>query len=62
MTTTHAPSSNFAIAKIKTTANDTNAEVPLTMIPRIRCGPVPRRWCATMPMPAMVNPVNTPIA
>ena len=61
-TTIHAPSVNFATAKMRTTAAVVTAEIELMMIPRVRCGPWPRRWCATMPSPAIVKPVNTPIA
>ena len=57
-----APSLNFATAKISTTVNDRKAEKPLTTMLRFQCPVCAVRWCLTMPDPAMVKPVNTPMA
>jgi hypothetical protein len=59
---TQAPSLNLATAKISTTTPDRNAENPLTTTLRRQCAPLCVRWCFTMPAPAMVKPVNTPMA
>jgi len=47
---------------VKTTMPDTNDENPLTTTLRRQCAPLFVRWCFTMPAPAMVKPVNTPMA
>ena len=61
-TMSHAPSRNLAKAKITTTVNERKAEKPLTATLRRQCFPFAVRWCFTMPEPAMVKPVNTPMA
>ena len=53
---------NFATAKMSTTVKDKKAENPLIdhAAAPVRSWCV--RWCLTMPEPAMVKPVNTPMA
>ncbi len=41
---------------------DKKAEKPLTATLRRQCPSRAARWCFTMPEPAMVKPVNTPMA
>ena len=58
----HAPSVNLAMTKTSTTIAVTDAEVALIATPR-RHWPVRSRRCrATIPAPARVKPVNTPMA
>ena len=57
-----APSVNLAKTKTKTTMEVTPAESALMKTPRRQCAPFSRRCRATMPAPANVKPVNTPIA
>ena len=38
------------------------AEKPLITAPRRQCPALAVRWCFNIPAPAMVNPVNTPMA
>ena len=58
----HAPSRNLAKVKISTTVNDRKAEKPFTATLRRQWLPFSVRWCFTIPEPAMVKPVNTPMA
>ena len=58
----HAPSLNLAMAKMKTTVKDRKAENPLIAMPRRQCPVRAVRWCLTMPEPAIVKPVKTPMA
>ena len=57
-----APSLNLATAKISTTVKDRKAENPLMAMLRRQWPSRAVRWCFTMPEPAMVKPVNTPMA
>ena len=61
-TISHAPSLNFAMAKIRTTVKERKAEKPLMTTPRRQRSPLASRWCFTIPAPAMVKPVKTPMA
>ena len=61
-TTTHAPWVNSAMAKTTTTTAHTTAATALTATPLRQCWSRWRQWCVTMPAPAMVKPVNTPMA
>ena len=61
-TTTHAPSLNFTVAKMRTIMAVRMAEKPLITTFRCQCESLWSRWCLTMPAPAMANPVNTPMA
>ena len=61
-TTTHAPSVNLVTAKMRSTTNDRTAAVPLMTVPRRQWGSRLVRWYLTIPAPAMVKPVNTPMA
>ena len=58
----HAPSVNLASTKTSTTIAVTEAEVALMTTPTRHLPVRSRRWRATMPEPASVNPVNTPMA
>ncbi len=53
---------NSATAKTTTTTAHTTAAKPLTTTRWRQCGSRWRRWWATMPAPAMVKPVKTPMA
>ncbi len=57
-----APSVNLATAKIRTTVRERKAEKPLMATLRRQWPSRAVRWCLTMPEPAMVNPVKTPMA
>ena len=59
----HAPSVNFTMTKMSTTSDVTVADVGVDRPPRGASGRrFSRRWRATMPAPAKVKPVKTPIA
>jgi len=58
----HAPSVNLTIRKIRTTIEVTVAESAFTKTPKRHLPVLSRRCLATIPAPASVNPVNTPIA
>ncbi len=62
MTTVHAPCPNLATTRIPTTTPDRMAALrlitSLRFQPRLRC----LRWYLVIPAPAMVKPVNTPMA
>jgi len=62
ITIVHAPSVNFVTMITMSTMNESTAAVPLMMARRRHCGSFVRRWYFTMPAPAMVKPVNTPMA
>ena len=53
---------NFATAKMSTTVKDRKAEKPLMATLRFQWPWRAVRWCFTIPEPAMVKPVNTPMA
>ncbi len=61
-TTTHPPLVNSAKAKTTTTTAQTMAAAALTATLLRQCSSRRVRWCLTMPAPAMVNPVKTPMA
>ena len=62
ITTSQAPSVNFAIAKIATTIRDVTPAEKLITILRRQCSSRFVWWYLAMPSPAIVNAVNTPIA
>ena len=62
MKISQAPSLNFTMAKISTTMKDTTAATPFTAMPRFQWPTRASWWCLTMPAPAKVKPVNTPMA
>ena len=61
-TTTQAPWVNSATAKTTTTMAHTTAATALTATLLRQCWSRCRQWWTTMPAPAMVKPVNTPMA
>ncbi len=61
-TTTQAPWVNSATAKTTTTMAQTTAAMALTATPLRQCWSRCRQWWVTIPAPAMVKPVNTPMA
>ena len=50
------------MAKMSTTSKHTTAAVALMTTPRFHPGSRWVRWCLVMPAPAIVKPVNTPMA
>jgi hypothetical protein len=61
-TTSHAPSVNFVMAKMRTTAP---ATAPTRVLTRTLIRQRPSRWVVkyrAIPNPARVKPVKTPIA
>ena len=62
-TTTQAPSVNFTVAKMTTTkAVSDGGESVDDHACAASAAPGASRWYLAMPDPAMVNPVNTPMA
>ena len=61
-TMTQPPSVNSAMANTTTITAHTTAAVALTATLFRQCSPRWVRWCFTIPAPAMVNPVKTPMA
>ncbi len=59
---TQAPSVNLATTMIISTIADSTDAVPLIASRRRQCSSLWVRWYLAIPAPAMVKPVNTPIA